>query len=120
MFETLEATADGTIGHLTLNQPEKLNPLSTTALVEIAAAARWFDEQTHIKVVIVRGAGRAFSAGADLASFSGRQEVSTRVAADTGREMADAWSACAHSASQPFAGGVSAGVSSSRRRATCG
>jgi enoyl-CoA hydratase/carnithine racemase len=90
MFETLEATADGTIGHLTLNQPEKLNPLSTTALVEIAAAARWFDEQTHIKVVIVRGAGRAFSAGADLASFSGRQEVSTRVAADTGREMADA------------------------------
>jgi len=40
--------------------------------------------------VIVRGAGRAFSAGADLTSFSGPQRHSPRDAADLGREMADA------------------------------
>ncbi len=90
MFETLLALADGPIGHLTLNRPEKLNPLSTTTLTELAAAARWFDEQPAVKVVIVRGAGRAFSAGADLDSFAGAQAVSTRDAADRGREMADA------------------------------
>jgi len=90
MFETLEATADAAIGRLTLNRPEKLNPLSTATLGELAAAARWFDEQPAVKVVIVCGSGRSFSAGADLASFVGDQTVSTREAADRGREMADA------------------------------
>ncbi len=90
MFETLLATADGELGQLTLNRPEKLNPLSTQTLTELAAAARWFDEQPAVKVVVVRGAGRVFSAGADLASFGAAQEISTREAADRGREMADA------------------------------
>jgi enoyl-CoA hydratase/carnithine racemase len=90
MFETLTARADGPVGRLTLERPEKLNPLSTSTLREIARAARWFDDQPEVKIVIVSGAGRAFSAGADLGSFSTRQEVSTREAADTGRRMADA------------------------------
>lgn len=90
MFETLLAEADGSIGRLTLNRPDKLNPLSTQTLTEIAEAARWFDARPAVKVVIVSGAGRAFSAGADLASFGGPQAVSTRDAADRGREMADA------------------------------
>jgi enoyl-CoA hydratase/carnithine racemase len=90
MFETLRAEIDGSLGRLTLDRPEKLNPLSTTALTELAAAARWFDEQPGVKVVIVGGAGRAFSAGADLASFEGPQAVPMREAADRGREMAEA------------------------------
>ena len=90
MFETLKVEADGAIGRLTLARPEKLNPLSTQTLTELASAARWFDAQSGVKVVVVRGAGRAFSAGADLGSFAGRQEVSTREAADRGRQMADA------------------------------
>lgn len=90
MYETLTAEADGPIGRLTLNRPDKLNPLSTKALEEIAAAARGFEAQPDVKVVIVRGAGRAFSAGADLASFAGPQPLSPRDAADRGREMADA------------------------------
>jgi enoyl-CoA hydratase/3-hydroxypropionyl-coenzyme A dehydratase len=89
-FETLLTRVEGAIGRLTLNRPEKLNPLSTTTLTELAAAARWFDEQRDVKVVIVSGVGRAFSAGADLASFAERQQISTREAADRGREMADA------------------------------
>lgn len=90
MFETLLAEVDGAVGRLTLNRPQKLNPLSFQALSEIAAAARWFDDQPAVKVVIVSGAGRAFSAGADLASFTGPQAVSIREAADCGRRMADA------------------------------
>ncbi len=90
MFETLLTRVDGAVGHLTLNRPEKLNPLSTETLIELAAAARWFDAQPGVKVVIVSGAGRAFSAGADLGTFDGPQEGSTRDAADAGREMAEA------------------------------
>lgn len=90
MFETLTAEADGPLGRLTLTRGDKLNPLSTQALEEIARAARYFDEETDARVVIVTGAGRAFSAGADLSSFSGRQEKSTREIAEIGRRMADA------------------------------
>ena len=90
MFETLTAEAEGPLGRLTLTRGDKLNPLSTLALEEIARAARYFDEETDAKVVIVTGAGRAFSAGADLSSFSGRQEKSTREIAEIGRRMADA------------------------------
>jgi enoyl-CoA hydratase/carnithine racemase len=90
VFETLRVRLEGSIGHLTLDRPERLNPLSTTTLIEIARAARWFDEQPGVKVVVVGGAGRAFSAGADLASFAGPQTHSPRAAADLGREMAEA------------------------------
>jgi len=90
MFETLLAEAAGSLGTLTLNRGDKLNPLSTQTLGELAEAARWFDRQADVKVVIVSGAGRAFSAGADLGSFTGKPEISMREAADLGREMADA------------------------------
>lgn len=89
-FETLRVEVEGAVGRLTLDRPEKLNPLSATALREIAEAARWFDAQPAVKVVIVRGAGRAFSAGADLGTFTGKPELPIRDAADLGRRMADA------------------------------
>jgi enoyl-CoA hydratase/carnithine racemase len=90
MFETITAEADGALGQLTLNRPDKLNPLSATTLREIAEAATWFDGCKDVKVVIVSGAGRAFSAGSDLASFAGKQDVPIREGADLGRRMADA------------------------------
>lgn len=92
-LETITAERDGALGRLTLNRPAKLNPLSTKTLVEIAAAARWFDDRRDVKVVIVSGAGTTFSAGADVSSFgdaAGNNGLSAREAADTGREMAEA------------------------------
>src|SRR3954452_15960240 len=97
-FTSIEVQADGARGRLSLNRPQKLNPLSTTTLLEIAAAARWFDEQPAVKVVVVEGRGRAFSAGADLAAFAPggptadglAATLSQRDAADAGRRMADA------------------------------
>src|SRR3954454_23691957 len=87
---TIEVQADGPLGRLSLNRPDKLNPLSTTTLLEIAEAARWFDAQRAVKVVVVEGRGRAFSAGADLGAFSGggggsADQLSQRDAADAGR-----------------------------------
>lgn len=87
---TISVTAEGRIGHLTLNRPEKLNPLSWQCLHEIAESARWFDSQPEVSVVVVRGAGRAFSAGADINSFSSDSSITTREAGEYGRRMADA------------------------------
>lgn len=65
-FQTLNITTNGPIGRLTLNRPNRLNALSAQVLDELAQAAPWFDRQTNVKVVVIQGAGRAFSAGADL------------------------------------------------------
>ena len=68
-FETLQVSVDGPIGQLWLNRPERLNALSTQLLKEVADAARWFDAQDKVRVVMVGGRGRAFSGGADLTGF---------------------------------------------------
>jgi enoyl-CoA hydratase/carnithine racemase len=91
-YETLRVEVDGRIGRLTLTQPAQLNPLGTTALREIAEAARWFDT-TGASVVVVTGEGRAFSSGFDLREFAGHagtNAASSRDQADLGRRMAEA------------------------------
>jgi enoyl-CoA hydratase/carnithine racemase len=93
-FETLNVDADGAIGHLTLNRPERLNAMNSTMLRELADAARWFDTQPEVRVVIVCGAGRAFCAGADLKDSSrteaGGSWLAQRAAAQAGSRMIDA------------------------------
>lgn len=92
-FATLEVAVDGARGSLALARPEKLNPLGPETLAELAEAARWFDRQPGVKVVVVSGRGRAFSAGADLAAFGPREDGAARSLrddADLGRLMAEA------------------------------
>lgn len=91
IFETLEVTVDGAIGRLMLARPDRLNALSRTMLRELADAARWFDAQRTVKVVVVSGAGRSFCAGFDLDNFATRDpDWSIRDTADLGRVMAEA------------------------------
>ncbi|MEM9521333.1 MAG: enoyl-CoA hydratase/isomerase family protein [Actinomycetota bacterium] len=92
-FTTLIVEVDDRIGQIRLNRPASLNPLSTTCLEELVAAAAWFDAQPEVRCVIVHGEGRAFSAGADLSSFGTSDDASAplpREAADAGRRMAEA------------------------------
>lgn len=90
MFNTLEVAVDGAIGSLWLNRPQRLNALSGEVLRELAGAARWFDEQDGVRVVLVGGRGRAFCAGADLDGFPAVADAGVRQAADLGRLMAEA------------------------------
>ncbi len=69
-YATLKIEQQESIAFLTLNRPQKLNALSGTCFRELADAAHWFNQQRAIKVVIVKGAGRTFSAGADIDDFS--------------------------------------------------
>ena len=90
MFNTLEVAVEGAIGSLWLNRPQRLNALSGEVLRELAGAARWFDEQDGVRVVLVGGRGRAFCAGADLDGFPAVADAGVRQAADLGRLMAEA------------------------------
>ena len=87
-FETLTVEIEEGIGRLTLNRPEKLNPLGTNTLQEIVEATGWFDER-NVPVVIISGEGRAFSSGFDLREFiNGNPEGPNGPA--VGKQMADA------------------------------
>lgn len=54
------------IGTITFNRPEKLNALNEQSLNEFIEALSDMDRDNEIRVVIITGAGRAFSAGLDL------------------------------------------------------
>ena len=75
-FTTIEVNAAGSRGAVTLNRADKLNPLSTDTLRELADAARWFDQRPEVKVVVLAGKGRAFSSGADVSVFAARTPAS--------------------------------------------
>tara|TARA_B100000073_G_scaffold204604_1_gene169685 strand:- start:877 stop:1641 length:765 start_codon:yes stop_codon:yes gene_type:complete len=87
-YETITATIEHGIGRLTLNQPDKLNPLGTNTLQDIIDATTWFNKE-NISVVIVSGNGRAFTAGFDLREFTNTDSTG-KDGAVLGREMAEA------------------------------
>jgi len=72
--------------------------MGATMLQELARAARWFDDQREVRVVIVRGEGRCFTAGADLRDpplveglpGSGNSWIHRREVGQYGLRMADA------------------------------
>ncbi|MPL60973.1 4-chlorobenzoyl coenzyme A dehalogenase-2 [bioreactor metagenome] len=57
-------TADG-VRTVTIDRPEKANSLTTDMLTTLAAAAETAPE-AGVKVFVLRGTGKVFSAGADL------------------------------------------------------
>ena len=54
------------IGLLTLNHPEKRNPLSSTMLETLRGFTQRIADDRDVKVLILRAAGNVFSAGHDL------------------------------------------------------
>lgn len=62
---TLERHGDG-VATLTLIRPDKLNALSRTLHLELQAACTELRQDFETRVLILTGAGRAFSAGADI------------------------------------------------------
>lgn len=59
----------GPVAVLTLNRPAKLNALSNELLGALVAALDAIELDPATRAVVVTGAGRAFSAGADIAAF---------------------------------------------------
>lgn len=62
---------DGRVARITLNRPEKMNSLSQELLFEFWDALHDLEADQSARVIIVRGAGRTFSAGYDLTPARG-------------------------------------------------
>jgi enoyl-CoA hydratase/carnithine racemase len=97
-FEHLSVALEPPRATIQLNRPERMNALNAPIMRELVAAARWLDAEFDVRVVIVSGAGRAFSAGADLKEppvvdglpTSGKSWGERREVGQLGLRMADA------------------------------
>lgn len=54
------------VGLITLNRPSVLNAINDALIHDLIGAARAASNEPSVRVVVLRGAGRAFCAGADL------------------------------------------------------
>jgi enoyl-CoA hydratase/carnithine racemase len=71
-FRNLLVARDGPAATITLNRPEKRNALSLELMDELIAAFGALASERDARVIVVEGAGPAFSAGHDLGEMVGR------------------------------------------------
>lgn len=65
-YEYVLTEKKGNIGYVTLNRPKKLNALNKQFVREIFDALKDMDDDRSVTVIVIKGNGRAFTAGADL------------------------------------------------------
>ena len=66
MFMTLEIELDGPVSTIWMNRPELHNAFDENLILELTAACVALDRDKDVRVVVLAGRGRSFSAGADL------------------------------------------------------
>ncbi len=70
-YETITVATDGPVATITMSVPERKNPLGPQMVNELLWALDDAREDDEIRVVVLTGAGQAFSAGGDLKQMSG-------------------------------------------------
>src|SRR3954447_14719632 len=69
MSDAVTIEADGPIRILTLNRPDSLNAFDDDLHAGLPAALREVESDREARVIVLTGAGRAFSAGGNLDDF---------------------------------------------------
>jgi len=68
-YETVLVERHGPVAVVSLNRPDKLNSFNGPLRRDLLLAVREVNDDDSVRVVVMTGAGRAFSAGADLADM---------------------------------------------------
>ncbi|MFC1896220.1 enoyl-CoA hydratase-related protein [Thermodesulfobacteriota bacterium] len=80
------------VATVTLNDPQRMNPLSWEMLAELDSALKEAEDDEKVSAIIIKGAGRCFSSGYDLAAGAATGEE-PRGRKDYGRSI---WNSRAH------------------------
>lgn len=65
-FETIELTCNDYVAHARLNRPAQANAMSERMWGEFRELAEWADRDPEVRVLVISGAGKHFTAGIDL------------------------------------------------------
>ena len=71
MSRRVELNFEGPLARLTLRRADKLNALDREMIEALGEAARSIDAAAEIRVAILSGEGKAFSAGGDIGAWAG-------------------------------------------------
>jgi enoyl-CoA hydratase/carnithine racemase len=77
-YTHLIVAAEGFVGTITLDRPEQLNTFNTLMAAELAAALLTLDADPLVRVVLIKGAGKAFCAGIDVKELDDKTAVEYR------------------------------------------
>jgi len=69
---------DNYIGQLTLNRPDSMNTFSSQMAKELNRALLELDGDRSVRVILLKGAGKAFCAGIDVNELAGKTAVEYR------------------------------------------
>jgi enoyl-CoA hydratase/carnithine racemase len=83
----LLTSTDGQLGIITLNRPERRNPLSLELMQELIRTLDQFASDPHVRVLILASTGKVFSAGHDLSEMTGRAVADYRRIFDVCTEL---------------------------------
>ena len=73
---SIELSVTNGVGTATFNRPEAMNSMTAKILTEWQAGIRELSDNPEVKVIVVTGKGRAFSAGLDLKQrFDGADDM---------------------------------------------
>ena len=87
-FRTISFEKEGSVAHLALNRPDRLNAYSVAMRDDFAEALHLVAEDDEIGALLISGRGRAFCAGADLSEFG---TAPSQVIARNARWQRDVW-----------------------------
>lgn len=68
-FEQIELTTDGAVARIVFNRPNERNAMTARMGEEVRDAVQTINDDPAVRAVVITGAGRAFCAGADLATL---------------------------------------------------
>jgi enoyl-CoA hydratase/carnithine racemase len=86
-YETLLVDKRDYIGSITLNRPEHMNTFNVPLSTELNAALLDMENDSEIRVVIIKGAGRAFCAGIDVNDLKGKTPLEYKNWVDNMEQM---------------------------------
>ena len=72
------AAGEGFVGTITLNRPEQLNTFNTLMAAELTAALLALDADPLVRVVLIKGAGKAFCVGIDVNELADKTAMEYR------------------------------------------
>ncbi|MDT3670486.1 MAG: enoyl-CoA hydratase/isomerase family protein [Aromatoleum sp.] len=88
MYETLEIVVEHGVATVWMNRPDVHNAFNAQLIADITAACRALDADDAVRVVVLAGRGKSFSAGADLNWMKAAGEASVEENLADARKLA--------------------------------